>query len=76
MRCNKFSIYLVLPAALGPGVHSASNRNKYLKHTNNVFGGQGRHLSLPGNLEGGGKSQFYFFKDVSLPTSKERCLQL
>jgi hypothetical protein len=33
-----FSIYLMLPAALGPGVYSSSNRNDYQKHTNNVFG--------------------------------------
>jgi hypothetical protein len=26
-----FSIYLILPATLGPGVYSASNRNKYQK---------------------------------------------
>jgi hypothetical protein len=26
-----FSIYLILPAALDPGVHSASNRNEYQK---------------------------------------------
>jgi hypothetical protein len=26
-----FSIYLILPAALGPGVYSASNKNKYQK---------------------------------------------
>jgi hypothetical protein len=26
-----FSIYLILPAALGPGVQSASNRNEYPK---------------------------------------------
>jgi hypothetical protein len=24
-----FLIYLILPAALGPGVYSASNRNEY-----------------------------------------------
>jgi hypothetical protein len=24
--------YLILPAALGPGVYSASNRNEYQKH--------------------------------------------
>jgi hypothetical protein len=24
-----FSIYLILPVTLGPGVHSASNRNEY-----------------------------------------------
>jgi hypothetical protein len=29
-------IYLILPAALGPGVHSASNRNEYRKQKNNV----------------------------------------
>jgi hypothetical protein len=30
-----FSIYLILPVALGPGVYSASNRNEYQKHKNN-----------------------------------------
>jgi hypothetical protein len=35
-----FSIYLILPAALGPGVHSASNRNEYQKERNNVSGEQ------------------------------------
>jgi hypothetical protein len=41
---NLFSIsyteeYLILPAALGPGVYSASNRNEYQKHkTYNVSG--------------------------------------
>jgi hypothetical protein len=30
------SIYLILLAALGPGVYSASNRNEYQKHKNNV----------------------------------------
>jgi hypothetical protein len=29
---------LILPAALGPGVYSASNRNEYQKHKNNVSG--------------------------------------
>jgi hypothetical protein len=32
------SIYLILPAALGPGVYSASNRNEYQKHKINVSG--------------------------------------
>jgi hypothetical protein len=32
------SIYLFLPVALGPGVYSASNRNEYQKHKNNVSG--------------------------------------
>jgi hypothetical protein len=27
-----FKIYLILPAALDSGVHSASNRNEYQKH--------------------------------------------
>jgi hypothetical protein len=31
-------IYLILPAALRPGVHSASKRNEYQKQKNNVFG--------------------------------------
>jgi hypothetical protein len=26
---SDFSIYLILPAALGPGVYSTSNRNEY-----------------------------------------------
>jgi hypothetical protein len=34
-----FKIYLILLAALGPGVYSASNRNEYEKHkSNNVSG--------------------------------------
>jgi hypothetical protein len=33
-----FSIYLQLPAALGPGVHSASNRNEYQRQKNDVSG--------------------------------------
>jgi hypothetical protein len=34
---NEFlSIYLILLAALGPAVHSASNRNEYQKQNNNV----------------------------------------
>jgi hypothetical protein len=31
-----FSVYLILPAALGPEVHSASNRNEYQEQKNNV----------------------------------------
>jgi hypothetical protein len=27
-----------LPVAIGPGVYSASNRNEYQKHKNNVSG--------------------------------------
>jgi hypothetical protein len=31
-----FLIFLILPAALGPEVHSATNRNEYQKQNNNV----------------------------------------
>jgi hypothetical protein len=31
------SIYIILPAALGPGVHSASNRNEYWKQKKDSF---------------------------------------
>jgi hypothetical protein len=31
---NFSSIYLILPAALNPGVYSASNRNEYQKQKN------------------------------------------
>jgi hypothetical protein len=30
------SIFLILPATIGPGVYSASNRNEYQKQKNNV----------------------------------------
>jgi hypothetical protein len=35
-----FSIYLIILAALDPGVYSASNRNEYQKQKNNVSGKQ------------------------------------
>jgi hypothetical protein len=35
-----FSMYIILPAALGPGVYSASNRNEYHKQKNYVSGEQ------------------------------------
>jgi hypothetical protein len=35
-----FLIYLILPAALGPGVYSTSNRNEYQKHKNNNISGE------------------------------------
>jgi hypothetical protein len=38
MNDFSFSIYLILPAALGPGVYSVSNRNEYRKQRNNVSG--------------------------------------
>jgi hypothetical protein len=33
-----FTICLILPTALGPGVYSASNRNEYQRQKNNVSG--------------------------------------
>jgi hypothetical protein len=40
-RGERYSpLYLILPAALGPGVCSASNRKQYQKQKNNVFGEQ------------------------------------
>jgi hypothetical protein len=33
-----FSIYIILLAALGPGVYSASDSNEYQKQKNNVYG--------------------------------------
>jgi hypothetical protein len=33
-----FLIYLILPAALDPGVHTATNRNEYQKQKNDVYG--------------------------------------
>jgi hypothetical protein len=33
-----FSIYIILPIALGAGIYSASNRNKYQKQKENVSG--------------------------------------
>jgi hypothetical protein len=35
-RMNFFPVYLILPAALGPGVHSVPNRNEYQKQENIV----------------------------------------
>jgi hypothetical protein len=34
-----FYIYLILSAALGPGVYSASNRNEYQEQINNNVSG-------------------------------------
>jgi hypothetical protein len=40
------SIYPILPAALGPGVFSASNRNEYQKHKNNIVSGEWSAVGL------------------------------
>jgi hypothetical protein len=44
-----FSIFLILPAALGPGVYSASNRNEYQKLRNNVSGSTARSVRRADN---------------------------
>jgi hypothetical protein len=42
-----FPIYLIRPAALGPGVHSASKRNEYRKQKKKIWGlGRGRCVGL------------------------------
>jgi hypothetical protein len=33
-----FAIYLILPAVLGPGVYSGSNKNEYQKQKNDISG--------------------------------------
>jgi hypothetical protein len=33
-------MYLILPAALGPGVYSPSNKNEYQKRKNNNVSGE------------------------------------
>jgi hypothetical protein len=42
---NFFSIYLILSAALGPGVYSASNKNEYQKQKKIIYG-RGRRVGL------------------------------
>jgi hypothetical protein len=42
-----FSMYLILPAGLGPGVYSASNRNEYQKQKKMFLGvKRGRYVGL------------------------------
>jgi hypothetical protein len=41
-----FSIYLMLPTALGPGVHSAPNSNEYQKQKKNVVWGVERGCGI------------------------------
>jgi hypothetical protein len=38
MRWMHFSVYLILPVEIGPGLYSAHNRNEYQKQKNNVSG--------------------------------------
>jgi hypothetical protein len=45
-----FFIYIILPAALGPGVHSASNRNEYQKIKIKFLGNRARPVRKADNL--------------------------
>jgi hypothetical protein len=45
-----FSIYLILPAVLGPGAHSASNRNEYQKQKIMFLGNRVRPVRRADNL--------------------------
>jgi hypothetical protein len=45
-----FSIYLILPASLSPGIYSASKRNEYQKQKNNVLGSRARPVRGADNL--------------------------
>jgi hypothetical protein len=44
------SVYLILPAALGPAVYSACNRNEYQKQGNNVPGRKARPVRRADSL--------------------------
>jgi hypothetical protein len=45
-----FPIYLILPATLGPWVHSAFNGNEYQKQKNNVLEGRVQPVHRADNL--------------------------
>jgi hypothetical protein len=45
-----FSIYLILPAALGPGIYSASNRNEYWKQKIMLLVSRARPVRSADNL--------------------------
>jgi hypothetical protein len=42
---NYFSIYVIIPVALDPGVYSASNRNEYQKQKINASGESNDNLT-------------------------------
>jgi hypothetical protein len=46
---NSFLIYLILPAALTPGVYSAYNRNEYQKHKKSYQGSRARPMRKADN---------------------------
>jgi hypothetical protein len=45
-----FPMYLILPAALGSGTYSVSNRNEYQKHINNISGSRARPVRKDDNV--------------------------
>jgi hypothetical protein len=45
-----FSIYVILPASLSPGVYSASNRNEYQKQKTIFLGSRARPTHKADNL--------------------------
>jgi hypothetical protein len=45
-----FLIYLIVPAALGPGVYSSSNRNEYRKHKKKFLRSKVRPVHRTDNL--------------------------
>jgi hypothetical protein len=45
-----FSIYLIIPAALNPGLYSASKRNEYQKLINNVSESKARPVHRADNF--------------------------
>jgi hypothetical protein len=45
-----FSMYLIVPTALGYGAYSASNKNEYQKQKNNVLGSRARPVRRTDNL--------------------------
>jgi hypothetical protein len=47
-----FSIYLILPAALGPGVYLVSNRNEYQKQKKMFLVSRARPAGKANNLTG------------------------
>jgi hypothetical protein len=45
-----FSCYVILTAAIGPGVYSGFNRNEHQKQKNNVLGGKARPMRRVDNF--------------------------
>jgi hypothetical protein len=45
-----FSIYLILPVTLGPGIYLASNRNEYQKQKKMFLGSRAQPVRVADNL--------------------------